>query len=305
LQILEFSNVTKTETLLATTLLTSCLITAVFIGAAQFLGGVLFDWNNGNIGHVLDHDTEVLRRILSRRRSLLQRPTSRTLAPVWNQRRPCFFSPQALILISILSTGYVAHYNAPRYYFELKDHTTGRFKVVVNVSFFSAAITYMCISTLGFLTFGDHSTGFVLDNYSYRDPMATLSRFGVALSVVFACPLLFQGAREGLWGLLGGQSHDEESFSKRFMTIILLIIITLLAIKVNDLTFVLSFGGATLLSTIIYIFPTLMFQSLVMNYTCMQTHTSNWEVKESEMMMWTGGLLGLCGAVVNIARTFF
>ncbi|CAB9511154.1 Sodium-coupled neutral amino acid transporter 1 [Seminavis robusta] len=215
-----------------------------------------------------------------------------------------FFSPQALILISILSTGYVAHYNASKYYYELRDHTTGRFNVVVNASFFSAAITYMCISTLGFLTFGENSAGFILDNYSYRDPLAALSRFGVALSVIFAYPLLFQGGRDGLWDLLG-QTSSSSSCSKRTTTILLLSTVTVLAIVVSDLTFVLSFGGATLSSAIIYIFPPLMFQSLVLNCTCVATYTSNWEVRESEIMMWVGGILGVCGAVVTVVRTFF
>lgn len=192
---------------------------------------------------------------------------------------------------------------APKYYFELKDHTTGKFNIVINASFITAAITYVCMSSLGFLTFGENCAGFILDNYSYRDPLATLSRFGVALSVIFAYPLLFQGGRDGLWDLLGQTSAS--GTKRRLTTILLLTTITLLAIFVNDLTFVLSFGGATLSSAIIYIFPPLMFQSLVLNCTCLRTYRTNWEVRESEAMMWVGGLLGLCGAVVTVIRTFF
>jgi sodium-coupled neutral amino acid transporter 11 len=161
----------------------------------------------------------------------------------------------------------------------------------------------MCISSLGFLTFGENSAGFILDNYSYRDPLATISRFGVALSVIFAYPLLFQGGRDGLGALLG--QRDTSSIHRRSITVILLAAITFLAVFVNDLTFVLSFGGATVSSAIIYIFPPLMFQALVLNCTCMQTYTSNFEVKESEAMMWVGGFIGICGAIVTIVRTFF
>ncbi len=214
-----------------------------------------------------------------------------------------FFSPQSLVLISILSTGYVAHYNAPKYYFELQDHTTGKFNVVVNASFLTAAITYICISSMGFLTFGDNSAGFLLDNYSYRDPLATLSRFGVALSVIFAYPLLFQGGRDGLRDLVG-QATDSYCI-RQLASVALLSTVTMLAIFLNDLTFVLSFGGATLSSAIIYIFPPLMFQSLVLNCTCVRTYVSNWEVRESEAMMWMGGSLGICGAIVTVIRTFF
>ena len=215
-----------------------------------------------------------------------------------------FLSPQALVLVSILSTGYVAHYNAPRYYFELVDHTTGRFNVVVNASFLFAAITYACISSIGFLTFGKNCSGFILDNYSYRDPLATVSRFGVALSVIFAYPLLFQGGRDGMWGLLG-QRSSASAGSRRFTTVMLLLIVTVLAIWLPDLTFVLSFSGATLSSAIIYIFPPLMFQALVLNCTCLHTFRTNWEIKESQAVVWIGGFLGLCGAVVTVIRSFF
>jgi amino acid permease len=220
-----------------------------------------------------------------------------------NKGALAFFSPRSLILVSILSTGYVAHYNAPKFYFELEDHTTGRFNIVVNGSFTIAALTYMCISSLGFLTFGENSAGFILDNYSYRDPMAAISRFGVALSVIFAYPLLFQGGRDGLFDLL--RQRESSSLKRRTTTVILLGTVTLLAIFLNDLTFVLSFGGATLSSAIIYICPPLMFQALVLNCTCMKTYTTNFEIKESQAMMWIGGVLGICGAVVTVVRTFF
>jgi amino acid permease len=213
-----------------------------------------------------------------------------------------FFTPQSLILVSILSTGYVAHYNAPKYYSELEDHTTSRYDIVVNASFLLAAVTYICISCLGFLTFGGNSAGFILDNYSYRDPWATLSRFGIALSVIFAYPLLFQGGRDGIWDLLDQRSAS--AVKRQTTTGLLLSTITLLAIYIPDLTFVLSFGGATLSSTIIYIFPPLMFQALVSNCTALRTYRTNWEVNKSQAMMWTGGVLGICGAVVTIVRSF-
>lgn len=217
------------------------------------------------------------------------------------------------------------HVSAPKYYYELQDHTTGRFNIVVNASFVLSAITYVCISSLGFLTFGENSAGFILDNYSYRDPLATISRFGIALSVIFAYPLLFQGGRDGMWDLLGQHERQQQqeanlssssssstpssfvssNIGRKATTIVLLSIVTSLAIFVNDLTFVLSFGGATLSTTIIYIFPPLMFQALVINCTCMNTYRTNFEIKESQVMMWLGIVFGICGATVTIIRTFF
>ena len=166
-----------------------------------------------------------------------------------------------------------------------------------------AALTYVTISSVGFLTFGENCSGFILDNYSFRDGLATLSRFGVALSVIFAYPLLFSGGRDGFWALMDQQNPT--TLSRNTTTIFLLATVTFLAIWLPDLTFVLSFSGATLSSAIIYIFPPLMFQALVLNCTCMHTFRTNAEVKESRAMLWIGAFLGIFGAVVTVIRTFF
>ena len=188
----------------------------------------------------------------------------------------------------------------------------------------------MIISTLGFLTFGANSAGFILDNYSYRDGWASISRFGVALSVIFAYPLLFHGGRDGLLALMGenivtvtttttpttaAASAEQDNMNgrlflsaatkARIVSALLLLLITILAITINDLTFVLSFSGATLSTAIIYIFPPMMFQALVLNCTCVKTYGTNVEIKQSQAMMYLGAVLGVCGAVVTIVRTFF
>ena len=193
-----------------------------------------------------------------------------------------FTSIKSLTLVSILSTGFVAHYNAPKYYFELNNRTTERFDIVVLFGFLLAAITYSVVAALGFLTFGQNSSGFILDNYSYRDPLATVARFGVAVSVIFAYPLLFHGGRDGLMALLetlfsspntpfvvggdttSGAMRTTVSYSRtesNTVTVLLLFAVTALAIYVNDLTFVLCFSGVTMSSLIIYISFSLRYLS--------------------------------------------
>ena len=232
-----------------------------------------------------------------------------------------FASAKSLTLVSILSTGYVAHYNAPKYYYELRDHTTGRFNIVVTFGFFFAAVTYTVVSTLGFLTFGENSKGFILDNYSYRDPLATIARFGIAVSVISAYPLLFHGGRDGLVDLLKTISSirrigsPADSVNARTslptqtesntVTVILLSTVTALAIYVNDLTFVLSFSGATMSSLLIYIFPPFMFTALVKNCCCYDTDYTEREMKLGYVMMIVGAALGTAGAYVSIERAFF
>ncbi len=246
--------------------------------------------------------------------SLNQRPSFGT-----DKGASAFLSFKSLTLVSIMTTGYIAHYNAPKYYYELKDHTTGRFNIVVTFGFFFAAITYTIVSTMGFLTFGENSMGFVLDNYSYRDPLATAARFGVAVSVIFAYPLLFHGGRDGLVALLrtlsttttigsatnGSTSSSPTQTESNIVTVLLLSTVTALAIYVNDLTFVLSFSGATMSSLIIYIFPPLMFSALVKNCCCYVSEDTDREVRLGYAMMTIGAILGVAGAYVSVERAFF
>eukprot|EP00537_Pseudo-nitzschia_pungens_P017002 CAMPEP_0172398246 /NCGR_PEP_ID=MMETSP1061-20121228/34803_1 /TAXON_ID=37318 /ORGANISM="Pseudo-nitzschia pungens, Strain cf. pungens" /LENGTH=260 /DNA_ID=CAMNT_0013130655 /DNA_START=138 /DNA_END=920 /DNA_ORIENTATION=- len=223
-----------------------------------------------------------------------------------------FSSFKSLTLVSIMTTGYIAHYNAPKYYSELKDHTTGRFNVVVTAGFSLAALTYTLTSTLGFLTFGQNSMGFILDNYSYRDPLATVARFGVAVSVVFAYPLLFHGGRDGLLSLLQTLSASPPRITatnvvseSNLLTVLLLGTVTTLAIYVNDLTFVLSISGATMSSLIIYILPPIMFSALVQNCCCYVNEDTERDVKLGTFMMVLGIVLGGAGACVAVQRAFF
>jgi hypothetical protein len=42
----------------------------------------------------------------------------------------------------------------------------------------------------------------ILNNYATKDALISLSRFAVAVSLVFSYPLLFVGTREGIFDLI-------------------------------------------------------------------------------------------------------
>lgn len=109
-------------------------------------------------------------------------------------------SPSSFILISMLSTSYMAHFAAPKFYTELKNNTIERFNLVVTSSFAISIGLFCVVASLGFLTFGTASDGLILNNYSNRDTLMSFSRIAVALSIVFSYPLVFVGTREGLLG---------------------------------------------------------------------------------------------------------
>jgi len=56
-----------------------------------------------------------------------------------------------------------AHFNAPKFYTELKNNTVPRFLKVVSTSFGISIGLFCVIASLGFLTFGGNSSGLILN----------------------------------------------------------------------------------------------------------------------------------------------
>ena len=96
------------------------------------------------------------------------------------------FSSNALILVCMLSTAYMAHFNAPKFYLELKNNTMARYHSVVSWSFGISILLMGAMTTLGFLTFGEACSGLVLNNYASSDVWMSCSRIAVAVSLVFS-----------------------------------------------------------------------------------------------------------------------
>mmetsp|Transcript_4755 Transcript_4755/g.13439 ORF Transcript_4755/g.13439 Transcript_4755/m.13439 type:complete len:516 (-) Transcript_4755:612-2159(-) len=172
-------------------------------------------------------------------------------------------SPNTFILMSMLCTAYMAHYNASKFYVELKDNTLKRFNTVVGSSFALSVVIFAAVAGLGFLTFGKSSAGLVLNNYSSSDPIMSLSRLAVASSIVFSYPLAFVGVRDGLLDLAGVPENERTEGRLNALTVAIFAGIAALALSLKDLSFVLSFGGSTWGAALIYVFPALMFRAAV------------------------------------------
>jgi amino acid permease len=202
-------------------------------------------------------------------------------------------SPKSLILVSMLSTAYIAHFNAPKFYRELKNNTMPRFNTVVSSSFGISVAVYAAVSAMGFLTFGSATGGLILNNYSTKDVLLSFSRFALALSLIFSYPLLFVGARDGLLDLIRVPEEKRTNSMLNQLSVGLLGIITLLALKVTDLTFVASISGALLGTALIFIYPTLMFRAAVKSNP---TKGQKWERRLCSVIATLGVAIGGVGA---------
>jgi len=198
-----------------------------------------------------------------------QLPDGSLVTDVAEKLRPAFgsnsnvVSSKSLILVCMLSTAFMAHFNAPKFYLELKENTLQRFNSVVSLSFGISILLMSGITMLGFLTFGKSCSGLVLNNYSTKDLWMSGSRIAVAISLVFSYPLAFTGCRDGFMDILNIPSEKRSSSVQNTITIALLSVFTFGAMVFKDVSFVLAFGGATLGNLLTYVYPALMYRAIV------------------------------------------
>lgn len=108
------------------------------------------------------------------------------LKPVFGSKgASAVLSPNSFILICMLSTAYMAHFNAPKFYNELENNTVDRYNKLVSTSFGISIVFFSCVAALGFSTFGASSAGFILSNYSSKDSLIAFSRMLVAFALIF------------------------------------------------------------------------------------------------------------------------
>lgn len=206
---------------------------------------------------------------------------------------------------------YFAHYNAPRYFIELKDNTIPRFCVVVSSSFGLSAIVYAFMTAFGYLTFGVNSNGFILNNYSTKDNLASLCRLAIAIALAFTYPLPFIGTRDGLLDLLMVPTYKQTSSNLNVLTVVLLLIFTILAMHFTNLGMVNAVGGGALGTAVVFIFPALMYRKAVQNLSLSDTASTIAttkttvtrqvrEVKFAICLMWLGIFMGGIGVLVAL-----
>lgn len=215
-------------------------------------------------------------------------------------------NPLVLILVSMLSTAFVAHFNAPKFYAELKDKSVKRFNAVVGTSF-ASAIGFIAVMTLfPFLTFGGASKGFILNNYSTVDRLATSCRLAIATSIVGGYPLVFLPARTGAFNLLGYKNPTETQ--RRVGIAMLLAGFTTIGVFLTDLGFVVSFGGAVLASALVFIFPALMWISKTKADAKNGVVLKGWrkaEIFANYIIAGLGMILAVLGGGLSIKKSFF
>lgn len=75
-----------------------------------------------------------------------------------------------------MSTAFLAHYNSPKFYHQLRRRSSKSFLKATAVGYTMAFLLFATCMVVGYLTFGKSCAGNILHNYSHEDSGATVSR---------------------------------------------------------------------------------------------------------------------------------
>lgn len=210
------------------------------------------------------------------------------------------WSIDALPFVCMVYTSFDMHYNSPRFYAELKDASIPRFGQVIIYSFGITALIYFSIAIVGFLTFGEAADSYILNNYSARDSLATVSRLAIGFCSLVSYPLNFIGVRDNCLDILGLHDDIDTDAKLNTFTLLLLAILTLTSCFVTDLGLINSVGGGTTVTLVCFIFPALMFREALRKHGS-GTRNEKREVYLVMTLMVVGVILGLVGVWSSIA----
>lgn len=225
--------------------------------------------------------------------------------PIFNTKGSNAISSKLFVLVSMLSTSFIAHYNAPAFYNELKDTSMPRFNKVVTYAFFASIVTFILMMSLGFLTFGGSTAGFVLNNYSGSDNLVTFARLAIGLALLTGYPFTFSALRDGILDL---QKVSGEARAKSFqpLTIGLLTLITTIALVLKDVGFVVSVSGALFGSALMFVVPAVMninnLKTIATKAKTQLTGSNKLEIAFNWGMVVMGIIMGALGVIISTLK---
>lgn len=171
----------------------------------------------------------------------------------------------SLVLASNLGLAYVAHYNSPSMYRELKDTSASRYATMVTIGYTLLIILYVVTMVAGYSTFGDNTYGNILLNYHPKDVLSILGQLATGFSILFGFPLVAAGARESIIGAAKSlgfpQLGDPKNHAK--LVVAMLTLVTAISINVKDISLVMGLTGAALGSFNCYVCPAMVYVKAV------------------------------------------
>jgi sodium-coupled neutral amino acid transporter 11 len=216
---------------------------------------------------------------------------------------------KTLMLTSMLSTNFICHYNAPRFLKEIKvssvSQTLRRYNKMADQGFMGSIVFTMLMMSLGFLTFGGNTMGYILNNYASSDVLASFARIAIACALITSYPLTFLSLRDGMFDMLEVNPKDREKLHY-LTTIGTLGLLTSLACMLHDVGFVVSIMGAIFGSWLIFGIPCILKNAYIKKEAVKENRCLTDEEKKSIVLnkglMGTGSVLSVLGVLISIMQ---
>lgn len=223
--------------------------------------------------------------------------------------KPLFYTRQSVldakifVFIGSLGTAFVSHYTAPRFLNELKHPTMNRFNTIVIIGYLLTTLIYVYIMSIGFLTFGGNSQGFILNNYSVQDNLAKFSRVAITLSLLTGYPFLFAAMRESIIDTLHIPTVEQQISYRKFLTISLLLIVMIGSLVFRDIGFILSITGALFGCTLMFILPPIIYLANVKKFYKDDFMKKRIETIFNYVLIVLGFIMIVLGVVANLLKS--
>eukprot|EP01063_Lacrimia_lanifica_P022448 TRINITY_DN30036_c0_g1_i1.p1 TRINITY_DN30036_c0_g1~~TRINITY_DN30036_c0_g1_i1.p1 ORF type:complete len:472 (+),score=183.46 TRINITY_DN30036_c0_g1_i1:105-1520(+) len=197
----------------------------------------------------------------------LRRPDEAFLHPAPLRPEVDYFALNSAMFSSVpvMNVAFTAHYNAPRFYQELKDRSVAGFATVIALAMGFAFCVYASVGVCGYLTFGDATKGSILLNYSPTWRAAVVARVFLALVVMFTFPLSNHAVRESIFSLATNGRLTTNNAPRPFFaaaTLALVAVSVVVGLYFKDIEKVLAVKGAVFGTAVVYLFPPLIYARL-------------------------------------------
>ena len=152
---------------------------------------------------------------------------------------------------------------------------------------------------LGLTLFGPKSASFALNSFSPKDPLGVIARFAFGTSVLASFPLIFLSMRN--WFVNQAVQKIPKLGGIKRISTLLLMLIALLASRLNDIGVVGSVAGGILGSSMMFVFPPIMYIRALQKKAITDGEPApRFVILLNSVLMVCGGLLGLIGTTASL-----
>eukprot|EP01084_Bolivina_argentea_P201198 343959_1 len=161
--------------------------------------------------------------------------------------------------------GYVIHTNVFSIYIGLENKTSNKItkmSKVFKISLLMVFLYYFIVGSSGFLLFLHKTCGNILLNDFNYSKKLMISSIVFTIAIILSIPLHINVLRENINDIIWKQKQVS-LYKHIFVTVLILLFCTLIAIFVRDIALIFGFIGSTTMPTVAFILPTYFFCKLM------------------------------------------